>query len=315
MTASQTTGTILIVDGNALIHRAFHAIPDFKSKDGTPTNAVYGFASVLHKLQEELRPSHILVCFDTPEPTFRDELFTEYRTQRAPTDENLTKQFPMVRDFLIAAGIPYYEKPGYEADDVIAVAARLARLQDLNVIILTGDKDIFQLVGDGIAVLTPAIGFSQGKLYNREQVIEKFGVPPELVPDFKALVGDPSDNYKGVKGIGPKAAVGLLNQFGSVEDVYDNLDKVEKPRTRELLEAEKDNALLSKKLAVLVDTIDGYDINIDDSLFSGYNEALRDFCDEYEFRTLERRFFKTPLTPKTIKPKPEEMPKDQLGLF
>lgn len=311
-----TQSTILIVDGNALIHRAYHALPDFKSKEGVPTNAVYGFASVLHKLQEELRPSHIMVCFDTPEPTFRDELFKEYRTQRAPTDENLTKQFPMVRDFLVAAGIPYYEKPGYEADDVIAVATRLARLQDLNVIILTGDKDIFQLVSDGIAVLTPAIGFSQGKLYNREQVIEKFGVGPELIPDFKALVGDPSDNYKGVKGIGPKAAVELLNRFGSVEALYANLDKVEKPRTRDLLEADKDNALLSKKLAVLVDAIDGYDIAIEDSLFSGYNESLRDFCDEYEFRTLERRFFKTDTKPQIVeKPTKVEQPKDQLGLF
>lgn len=282
---------LLIIDGNALMHRAYHALPEFKSKNGTPTNAVYGFASVLHKLQSELLPSHILVCFDTAEPTFRDELFAQYRTQRPETHEDLIRQFPMVEEFLSSAGIPFYKKGGFEADDLIAVAARSAREKGLLVTILTGDKDIFQLVNDHIHVLTPSLGFSQGKLYDTKAVLEKCGVTPERIPDFKALAGDPSDNYKGVKGIGPKTAAQLINEYGSVENLYDNLDTIPSPKTRSLLQEHKDHALLSKKLAVLVDTIDDFAIDIDSTRFSHYNEALHDFCDAYEFRTLEKRFF------------------------
>ncbi len=306
---------ILIIDGNALIHRAYHALPDFKSKDGVPTNAVYGFASVLLKVQSDILPTHILVCFDTPEPTFRDELFTEYRTQRPQTDDNLIKQFPMVDAFLDSAGIPYYKKPGFEADDLIAVATKGAREHGMNVVILTGDKDIFQLVTDHVCVLTPAIGFSQGKLYDPDAVTEKFGIPPESIPDYKALAGDPSDNYRGVKGIGPKSAVALLKQFGSVENVYERIDDVTNERVQTLLRTDKEHALLSKKLAMLVDTIDDYEIDIDGSVFNHYNESLRDFFDLYEFRTLEKRFFPMKRPEKKMQLPPEASTVDQPGLF
>lgn len=308
---------LLIIDGNALMHRAYHALPDFKAKNGIPTNAVYGFATVLHKTIQDLQPSHVVVCFDTAAPTFRDEMFEEYRSHRPDTDKELIKQFPMVRDFLKAADIDFYEKDGVEADDLIAVIAKKAEKRDLVSVILTGDKDIFQLVNDKITVLTPAIGYSKGKLYDRDGVIEKFGVPPEQIPDFKALVGDPSDNYKGVKGIGPKTAVGLIKKFGSIEEIYEHLDEIDNARTRELLEKEKEHAMLSKKLAVLLEDVDEVDVDIDATKFSHYNESLRDFFEEYQFRTLDQRFFGngSPIHEKHD-PKPTKKdPDDQLGLF
>ncbi len=306
--------SLLIIDGNALLHRAYHALPDFKSKDGKPTNAIYGFASVMHKVVHDMNPTHLLVCFDTKEPTFRDDMYEEYRSHRPETDKELLDQFPIARTFLEAAGIPYYEVDGYEADDVIAVAAREAEKKGIHSVILTGDKDIFQLVNDNISVLTPAIGYSKGKLFDRNGVIEKFNIPPEKIPDFKAL-GDPSDNYKGVKGIGPKGAVALIEQFGNIENLYNNLNQVENARTRKLLEDEKEHALLSKKLAVLVENIDGLKIDIDDATFSHYNESLRDFFDDYEFRSLQKRYFKD--NNKVSEPKKEskKQSKDQLKLF
>jgi DNA polymerase-1 len=311
------SGTLLIIDGNGLMHRAFHALPDFKAKDGMPTNAVYGFASVLHKVKHEVSPTHIVVCFDTPAPTFRDELFAQYRTQRPEIDPTLVQQFPMVEEFLQAAGIPFYLKDGVEADDLIAVAVKAGLNHNMHVIILTGDKDIFQLVSNDVTVLTPAIGFSKGKLYTPDEVHEKFGIPPEKIPDYKALVGDPSDNYKGVKGIGPKAAVKLLNQFGSIESIYERLNEVVPERTRALLIQEKEHALLSKKLAILLSEVDDVHVDIDAAAFSHYNESLRDFCDAYQFRSLERRFFEDSVEkkPSPEKHEKEAGDKDQLELF
>ncbi len=308
---------LLIVDGNALIHRAYHALPDFKSKNGVPTNAVYGFISVLHKVKDDLQPSHILVCFDTPEPTFRDKIFTEYRTHRPDVEENLTKQFPMVRDMLKAAGITYVELPGYEADDLIAAVSVKAEKAHLPVVILTGDKDIFQLINQSILVLTPAIGFSKGVLYDRDAVVEKFGVPPEKIADLKALMGDPSDNYKGVKGIGPKTACDLIKMYGSIEGVYENIDAIENQRIKNLLLAEKEHALLSKQLATLITNIPEFPIDIDSYRFLEYKTALQTFFHEYQFNSLHNRLFNTKKhTDKAhTKDATTKLEKNQLGLF
>lgn len=282
---------LLIIDGNALLHRAYHALPDFKSKEGVPTNAVYGFATMLHRVIQDFHPSHVAVCFDTKEPTFRDEMYEEYRAHRPEPDKELVNQFPIARDFLTSAGIKYYEKDGFEADDVIATLTSSVRSDDFSVVILTGDKDIFQLVDEKVSVLTPGIGYSKSTLYDREGVIKKFGLPPEKIADYKALVGDPSDNYKGVRGIGPKTAVQLIKTYGSIDEMYKHIDEIESEKIKTLLKNEKKNATISKKLAVLKEDVKGLNFSVEETSFSDYNEKLKDFFTEYQFSSLKKRFF------------------------
>ncbi len=304
--------TLLLIDGNALIHRAYHALPDFKTKDGVPTNALYGFVSILYKVVSDYSPSHLIVCLDSPEPTFRDKIFEQYRAQRPETERSLVAQFPMVKEFLEAAGIVHLEKPGLEADDLIATFDTLAHKEKLKTIILSGDRDLFQLVDSDSFVLTPQIGFSNGKLYDKKAVEEKFGVFPEHIADFKSLAGDPSDNYKGVTGIGPKNAVLLISKWGTVENIYKNLDNID-PKTAQKLKDGAEMAKLAKKLALLEKNAD-LEITLSDAKFSGYNENLKPFFEKYEFRTLSRRYFNTPASKPVVEEKSIDS-KDQLGLF
>jgi DNA polymerase-1 len=302
---------LLIIDGNALMHRAFHALPDFITRNGLPTNAIYGFAGVLHKVRGELAPDNILVCFDHPAPTFRDELFKEYRTQRPKTDDNLIKQFPIIREFLTAAGIHHIEKDGLEADDLIAIATKKAEKEGFTTIILTGDKDIFQLVSKKTFVLTPQIGANkQGTLYDEQKVHEKFGVDPLHIPDYKSLVGDPSDNYKGVPGIGPKAALDLLRKYKTIENIYEHLEELKGTKSYDLLTTHKESALLAKQLAVLISESDGVDLELDDTKFEQYNEALKDFFDAYQIKSLRQRYF---ADQEKVAPAKQEKVKDESG--
>ena len=303
--------TLLLVDGNALVHRAYHALPDFKSRDGTPTGAVYGFVSTLNKVIIDYSPTHVITCFDTPAPTFRDELFVGYRAQRPEADQNLKDQFPLIKEFLDSADLKHVEKEGLEADDLIGILATRASHQDFMVYILTGDKDIFQLVNDKICVITPQIGYGREKRYDRKQVIERFGVPPEHVADFKALAGDQSDNYKGIGGIGPKTASSLINSSGSIEKLYENIEKVENPVLKQKLIKGKSDAILSKKLALLVIDAD-ISISVDEGEFHQYAETLRGFFQKYNFRSLSNRFFGSNKPEKIEKTKKSE---DQLDLF
>lgn len=307
--------TLLLVDGNALVHRAYHALPAFKTHKGIPTNAVYGFATMLHRAIEDFKPTHIVVCFDTAAPTFRDELYKEYRTQRPKAEDTLIAQFPLVHELLDEAAIKSVEKDGFEADDLIGILASVLSPKTDRVLIMTGDKDIFQLITDKVSVVTPQIGFAQSKLYNSKEVYEKFGVKPDQVADLKALAGDSSDNYKGVPGIGPKTAAHLLKKFGTLDNLYKNLDKVESEKVKKTLETNKDKAFLSKKLATIV-THDHLSIKLDECTFDGYNEKLRGFFDKLEFRSLQRRFFKEARNPKSSEKKVEKKEeKNQLGLF
>lgn len=307
---------LLIIDGNALMHRAFHALPDFTSKDGVPTNAVYGFASVLHKVRQNLDADHVMVCFDHPAPTFRDALFKEYRAQRPKTDDSLIKQFPIVREFCKAAGIMYIEKEGFEADDLIAIAVNRAEKDGYTTVVLTGDKDIFQLVSKKTFVLTPQIGFNKdGTLYDEQKVKEKFGVDPQHIPDYKALVGDPSDNYKGVPGIGPKAALDVLGKYKTVENIYKNIEELKGTKLYELLTTYKEDALLAKQLAVLVNSSDDIEVNLDECEFEQYNESLKDFFNTYQIKSLQNRFFTYTKAAPTKKENTKQAAGDQLDLF
>jgi len=191
--------TLLLIDGNALMHRAYHALPPFKTKDGTPTNAVYGFISILNKAILDFNPQNVIVSFDTPVPTFRKKMFKEYQSHRPKMEDELSQQFPIVKEVLDAGHITHLEKEGYEADDVIGTISKKFHSNGDRVLILSGDKDILQLANEKVFVVTPQLGFGKQVIYSTEEVKKRFGIEPKQIPDFKALMGDQSDNYKGAK--------------------------------------------------------------------------------------------------------------------
>lgn len=303
--------TFLIIDGNALLHRAYHALPDFQTKDGLHTNAVYGFITMLDKAIEFFRPDSLVVCFDSKEKTKRKEMFEKYKSQRPKVDENLIGQFPIAREFLISANIPYYEKAGYEGDDLIGILAQEAEKNNFRVLIMSGDKDLMQLITDNIFVVTPVKGLGEMKYYDAVEAEKKFGVKPHLIPDLKALAGDQSDNYKGIEGIGPKTAANLINQFGNLENIYVNLDKVENPKTKKLLTDYKEDAIMSKRLSVIM-----YDaqleVDLEKTIYSGYDVNLKEFLEKYQFRSLSTRLFRNKNEPKVTEKKVDTQ---QIGLF
>ena len=172
----ETANIILLIDGNALAHRAFHALPDFKTSKGVHTNALYGFTTMLHRAIEGFRPTHVVVCFDTPKPTFRDQLYDEYRITRPETAEHLKSQFPLIKQMLSAAGIVATEKDGFEADDLIAMIKKEVTPESNRIIIITGDRDLLQLVDDKTIVATPQIGFSKNTLYDPSKVKEWYHI-------------------------------------------------------------------------------------------------------------------------------------------
>lgn len=235
---------LVLIDGNAILHRAFHALPPLTAPDGSIVNAVYGFVAILIKIFNDFKPTYLAVAFDRPEPTFRKSLYKDYQAKRPEMDSNLASQIPKVQDVVRAFGIPIYEAAGFEADDVIGSLVKQASME---VIIVTGDKDILQLVDDkrGVKVFMPTKGLSEGKLYGEAEVVEKLGVSPKQIPELKALMGDQSDNYPGVAGIGPKTAVTLITRYGNIDTLYksDGL-------TKKLMKG-KENAFLSKDLATI----------------------------------------------------------------
>ncbi|HLL61365.1 MAG TPA: 5'-3' exonuclease H3TH domain-containing protein [Candidatus Nitrosocosmicus sp.] len=310
---------LLLIDGNALIHRAYHAYPSFLSYNGSPTNAVYGFATLLQKAIQNFSPHYVVVCFDRPEPTFRKKLYTNYQIQRPAPEQNLISQFQLVRDFLDAAHITRYELAGFEADDIIGTISCHLQTKNIHVLILTGDKDILQLVNEHVSVITPRKGLEDIVIYNEEAVEKRFNIKPNQIPDLKGLMGDPSDNYPGVAGIGPKTAATLINQFGSVENIYNNLDEVKNPKTKELLIKYKEDALMSKNLATILCDMK-VELNIETCEFNGYGDDLKNFFEELKFKSLIPKFFpkisvaeqKKAEQKKTIEKKD---PSDQMGLF
>ncbi len=246
---------LVLIDGNAIMHRAYHALPPLTAPDGTIVNIVYGFLSVVIKLYTDLKPTHMAVAFDRPGPTFRNELLESYQANRPAMEDDFISQIALVHDAVRAFGIPIYEMDGYEADDMIGTIARQASETGSGisqVIIVTGDRDILQLVRDEtVLVFMPTKGLSEGRLFGEKEVIERMGVPPGQVIDLKALMGDASDNYSGVAGIGPKTAITLLSTFGSVDAVYKRLSSIAGETIRKKLEAGRQSAMVSKNLATI----------------------------------------------------------------
>jgi len=283
---------IILIDGNSLVYRAFFALPTtLATSKGQVTNAVYGFTSMLIKLLKDEKPDVVIVAFDRAAPTFRHEQFEDYKAHRAAMPDELISQFPLVKEVLRALNIPIYELDGFEADDILATLASRAEAEDDDVLVVTGDRDAFQLVDDHIKIMTTRKGISDIVVYDRDKVRERYGVTPEQVPDYLALKGDVSDNIPGVPGIGEKTAAKLIQQLGSVEEILGNLDKVENKRWRTMLEENAAEAELSKRLAVLERDVP-IDVDFDECRLGGWDEQeVRHVFSELEFFTLLDRFF------------------------
>ncbi len=283
--------TLLLIDGNALMHRSFHALPVFTNSKGFPTNVIYGFFSILQKTVTDFKPSHLIVCFDTPKPTFRNDLLKEYQMQRPEIDNAFKMQIPHLKEALHKAGVFHIEKDGYEADDLIGTLAHKFKEKDINVLILSGDKDILQLVNDSVFVINPQGGLFSIKLYTPDEVRKKFNLEPEQIPDLKGLMGDSSDNYKGAKGIGPKTAEKLLLEYKTVENTLEHIHEIKNENIKNILETSRKNILLSKKLATILQDVP-IDIDAKKTKFSGWNEDLKYYLlQEFEMKGLVKKLF------------------------
>lgn len=241
---------LVLIDGHAILHRAYHALPPLTTSKGELVNAVFGFSSILLKVIQDLKPDYLAVCFDLPTPTFRNKLYEGYQAKRPKIDEELKSQIGLIRKVVVEMGMPIYEKDGYEADDVIGTIAKKADADE--VIIVTGDRDLLQLIDKKIKAYMPIKGLSESKLYGEKEVEEKFGIKPEQMIDYKALIGDPSDNYLGINGVGPKTAAKLIADFGTLDGIFEHIAQVENEGLKKKLIDGRESAELARKLATIV---------------------------------------------------------------
>ena len=329
---------LVLIDGNAILHRVYHALPPLTAPDGSIVNAVYGFTSILIKIFHDLKPTHMAVAFDRPEPTFRKSLYKDYQAKRPEMDGDLVTQIPKVQDVVRAFGIPIYEKAGFEADDVIGTIAKKASMRQRvpsklrtsnasaidQVIIVTGDRDMLQLVEDErVLVYMPTKGISEAKLYGEKEVVERLGVKPSHIVEFKALAGDASDNYPGVAGIGPKTAVELVTRHGNIREIYRKIrgDKGDdfklSDTVREKLLKGEESARLSHDLAMIrTDVPIAFDISKTHVKALDTPEARR-VLEALHFHTLLKRLTGKGETEKKAKKKEEkkEQNNEQQQLF
>jgi DNA polymerase I len=279
------------IDANSLVHRAFHAFPpDLATTDGIQVNAVYGFTSMLLRVLDELDPKYLVCAFDMKEPTFRHTEFVEYKGTRKPTDHTLSEQFPLVKEVLNAFNVPILERKGFEADDILATIAEYVQEGkwnggSLELIIVTGDKDLLQVAGGPVNIWLPRGSFKDMELYGAEEVKRRFGFGPEFIPDFKGLVGDASDNIPGVDGIGEKSATEFIQTYGHLEELFKNLGALKEKHRKMLVEGEE-SAVMSRRLATVVRTVE-LDVKLEDCLMRDFdrNDVLKVF-QRFEFRSL-----------------------------
>src|SRR3990167_1309024 len=281
----------VLIDGNAIVHRAYHVMPPLTRSDGTPTGAVQGFFSMILKMIVDLAPAHIAIAFDSPSPNFRKELFKDYQSQRPAMESDLSPQFGIIQGILKNAKISVYAVEGLEADDIIGTIAEKAKETGHLVYILTGDRDMLQLVNHKTKILAPVKGISEMTLFDEGKVKEKYGINPSQFVELKALVGDNSDNYPGVSGIGPKTASNLINEYGSVENIYKNISKLRAKNSKlaEKLMAGRKNAELAHQLATIL-TNAPFKYDFSDCDMKNLNiEAFRKALEAYDFKTLPKR--------------------------
>ncbi len=284
---------ILIIDSNALIHRAYHALPPFTTKKGVLVNAVYGYITTLNNAVEQVKPDYIVATFDLPKKTFRHNLYFEYKANRKKAPDDLYAQIPLVRQFLKSCDIPVYQAEGFEADDVIgSISKALNSNSEIEKYIVTGDKDTLQLVNDNTKIFTLGRGINDAVIFDEEKVIEKYKINPSQVVDYKALRGDPSDNIPGVAGVGDKTATDLILDFGTLENLYENLDKIKSKAVKKKLENDKNRAFLSQELAEIKQDMK-IDFDLESCLKKDFNnnKKFRQFLVDLEFKSLLKRFF------------------------
>ena len=277
---------LFLIDGNSYCYRAYYAIKELRNSKGQPTNAIYGFVLMLKKLMSSQSPDYMAVAFDLKGPTFRHKKFKEYKIKRKPMPDDLVSQMPLIKDMVRAYNIPIFEKEGFEADDVLATIARKAAKKDIEVYIVTGDKDILQLIDENIKVCST---HKEGLVYDKENVKERFsGLGPESITDFMALAGDQSDNIPGVRGIGEKTAIELIKEFYDIDNLYKNLDSVKSDSRKKILADGEESARMSKELAII-----DADVPIEVDIESMQMEApdsknLLGLFKAFEFRTLAK---------------------------
>ncbi|EKD80498.1 MAG: hypothetical protein ACD_40C00074G0006 [uncultured bacterium] len=311
---------LLLVDGSALLHRAYHAYPPLTSKTGEIVGAVYGVTSILLSALESETPTHVMVAWDLPKPTFRHVKYVGYKAQRPKADTEMVVQIPQVKEVIKAMGIKQVEQEGYEADDIIGTLAKQGSAEPCDVLILTGDQDTMQLVSEHVRVLTPAKGVNPPMLYGPDEVFNKYGVHPEQMVDYKALVGDVSDNIPGVVGIGPKGAANLIKMFGTLERIYRDIKEVQVhfgELTAKKLADGKESAWMSQDLSRIVTDM-RLTIKLEEMEYNGLQampsgrqgDSLKVKLEELGFKSLIKRIFGDPASSKD-----SAGASNQMGLF
>jgi len=282
---------LIIIDSNALLHRSFHALPPLTTKSGQETGAVYGFLLTLFKAINDLKANYVVACFDTKTPTFRHEMFKDYKAQRPATPSGIISQIPVAKEVLETFKIPVFVKDGVEADDLIATICELAG-KDMEIYIVSGDLDNLQLVDENIKVYTLGKGIKDTIIYDINKVKERFGVEPSQMVDFKALTGDPSDNIPGVEGIGKKTAAEIIQKYGSIINLYNELSTdtaVLKSKVKEMLKQNKDSALISLELSQMKKDVD-INFKIEDCKFGNFDKnKVEEIFKKLEFNSLLSR--------------------------
>lgn len=283
---------VILVDGHSLAYRAFFALPDtMMTSGGQPTNAVYGFTSMLLKVLDEEKPDAVVVAFDGPRSELkRTRDYPEYKAHRPKMPDELREQVSMIDNLLGSMNIPTTVMPGYEADDILGTIAKRVASTGGEAVIVTGDRDTLQLVGEGVGVLMTGRGITETESFDRDAVIEKYGLPPEMIPDMVGLKGDSSDNIPGVPGIGEKGASALIKQFGTLEGLYEHLEEVSGAKRKKALEDGRDVAFLSRELAI-IDRDVPIELDVGEIKLSSWDrQEVIDHLNALEFKTLARRF-------------------------
>jgi DNA polymerase-1 len=299
---------LVVIDGNHLIHRAFYAIQaPLKTSSGEQTNAIYGFAGMLLNIIEQEKPDYMALTFDEHAKTFRHEAHEEYKATRVKAPDELYAQIPRIREMIKCFNIPIYTKEGYEADDMMGTLAVKASRAGLSTYLVTGDMDMLQLVDGDVHVVFPHKGYREPIVYDGEAVYKKYGIHPDQVVDYKAMVGDVSDNIKGVDGIGPKGASDLLGKFKTLDGIYEHLEEIGESQRGKLVR-DQDKAYFARSLARIVTDVP-CDFKKEDTDFDKLDfQGLLKFFEEMEMKSLQSRL-------KKLIPEDKLQPKEQMSLF